>query len=373
MTKYLPILSLFMVYLCLSSCKHDRLDTPTPILASDTLWRTVAAVNYDKTILNTAFSTDSSLYLVGNNYHLEVNKNEQLVSSTLISKAGLGFSYSDDPYMNAKYTVYQTHGYYQNTELTIRENARPNIKTTIDISQIDTNYMYINGRNFCAINDKNQLIVSIAYRKWQNPNRVSYDSYFLIFDLQTAQDSVAYRINKLIKVPDSRAFTDYQPTRIYQIYPVEDNFYFSGIYANLQFVNITSGSSSVLSPYLYGDFLTVKDTLHIIGYGKNIALTMYSKPLKAPNTDWLGYTLTDLSYNGYQFRSIDDKFIFFWSYQLWELSLSADKKYFSIKELKNYGLNGVSIQDVCLFNNKVYLATSNGLFTKPLKTFFTYK
>jgi hypothetical protein len=165
------------ILLILASCKHEYIDTPPTLSLADTTWTSVSSINYDKTILYTGFATDSSLYMVGNNYFLEMNKKEELIKSELISKNGVTTGKQNNPYINSKYCVYKDGDIRRSSVFTIRETSNPKIKTTIDISEIDTNYFYIDSffYPFCAINNENQLILSIVHRDWQNINGVSYD------------------------------------------------------------------------------------------------------------------------------------------------------------------------------------------------------
>jgi hypothetical protein len=357
------------------SCKHEYIETLPPVSATDTIWQSVSSVNYDKIILKSGFATEKGLLLVGNNHFLEMNQQEELVKSELISKEGIGLSRWNSPIMTPQYFAYQVDSGYQNNTFTIRETANPKIKTTINISKLDTNYFYINSsvHPFGTINDKNQLILSIAYRKWQNSNRASYDNFFLVLDLFKSTDSIGWRFNKLIQVPDSRGFNDLQPARLEGIFPYEEGFYFLSSYAHLKYVSTQTGASQTFFRFNGGSFLPIKDTLYLIGYGKGNVVSIYAKPNNS--AEWMGYNLTEFSggFNGFQFKNIGNQFITFWSNQLWHVTLSSDKKTFSIKEIQNTGLKGASIQDLCIFNDKIYLISGNGSYTKPIKTFFTYK
>jgi hypothetical protein len=363
------------ILLILASCKHEYIDTPPTLSLADTTWTSVQSINYDKTILKTAFVTNNSLYMIGNNYFLEMNDKEELVKSELISKNGIGTGRFNSPYINSKFSVYKEVNDDKTPIFTIRETTNPKIKTTIDISQIDTNYFYINGYNypFCAINDENQLILSVAYRNWQNLNSVSYDNYFLIFNLFKSQDSVGYKIDKLIKVPDSRKYNELEPALVTRIFPYDYGFYFTSKYSEVKFVSTRTGSVDKYFPFNGGIFSNRNDTLFLLGYNTQDILSIYSKPKL--NTEWNGATLTELplGFNGYKFKLIDNQYIIYWGSQIWHLTFNDTKNTFSIKEIQNIGLSSAFIEDVCLFNDKIYILSGNGLFTKPLKTFFSYQ
>jgi hypothetical protein len=82
------------------SCKHEYVETSLPLSVTDTTWTSVSSINYDKTILYTGFATDSSLYMVGNNYFLEINKKEELIKSELISENGVTTGKQNNQYVS---------------------------------------------------------------------------------------------------------------------------------------------------------------------------------------------------------------------------------------------------------------------------------
>jgi hypothetical protein len=184
-----------------------------------------------------------------------------------------------------------------------------------------------------------------------------------------SQDSVGYKIDKLIRVPDSRQYNEFRPATVTRIFPHDYGFYFSSLNSKVKFVS-TAGTVKEYFPFSNGIFSNKNDTLFLFGHDATNKLSIYSKPKTA--TEWTGISLKDVP-NGLQYKVIDNQYIFHNGSQIWHISSDDNKNSFSINELKNAGLESVIIDDVCLFNNKVYILSGNGLFTKPLKTFFSYQ
>jgi hypothetical protein len=72
---------------------------------------------------------------------------------------------------------------------------------------------------------------------------------------------------------------------------------------------------------------------------------------------------------------IGEKLIFYNNFkgQLFEGIQDSKGAFTEFKELDNEGLEYTAIQGVELFNDLVYVATSEGLYSKPLKEFWSYK
>lgn len=68
---------------------------------------------------------------------------------------------------------------------------------------------------------------------------------------------------------------------------------------------------------------------------------------------------------------VDDKIVGYRYSQLWEITFSENDVV--VRELDNYGIDGVSITSLSVFDNIVYLSTMSGVFYKPVDNFFESK
>ena len=68
---------------------------------------------------------------------------------------------------------------------------------------------------------------------------------------------------------------------------------------------------------------------------------------------------------------VDDKIVGYRYSQLWEITFSENDVV--VRELDNYGIDGVSITSLSVFDNNVYLSTMSGVFYKPVDNFFESK
>gem|GEM_PF-6746979 len=369
--KLLFILTITSIF---TACKKDpAIVTPKLMpISADTTWVLDSSVNLDRKILLNSCVFESKLYLLGDDYFITIDSSTHTTSSTLIASNGQNLGVYSQPVITPLVYAYLST---DDSSVVVGLNEHPNISVSVNVINSDTNIYTIavsgdlnEAGPIIAINNLNQLLVPVELTT--KSDSVMYLA-FALYDItaNTGSTSLSVSFNRIIV---NRMDSVQMPLQIYRIQAVGDDFYFTSsdnfvtykIDPLGNFTKIFEGNENIF-------FLSINDTLNGIG------APLYGDPLKwyinNPGTNlWTGYSINaSPSLTGC--TTIQNKIIAYSLGQIWEFSFNKSTPEVTIKELDNSNISDTYITSIITFDNRVYVTTINGLYSKPLSKFFKYK
>lgn len=350
-------LFLFFVLIVLVSCsKDDELEPISNEFNYFTEWSSHPDVNFDKIYLQNGFATDDRLYVVGNNYFLTFDENHQLVDEYLISEAGINIGSTNIPTITEKVFGYKSDGRFS-PSLTLHLNENPSVQTTIDIHAVDTNFVGIITRlnNHFVITDDDILIIPGVEQIVNNTSLLA----FHFFQLNITDTSIEYNYIKKVNYTVPVSFFEF-----FNVFLNEEFLYF-GYFATFRLnleTDIITEVSAIQNPYP----VQVQDTFFIVGSTLNSRLSFDF----LINDSQISINTADYFDNNYlRFTSIDDVIIGYRAGMVKMFQINGNQIF--IRSINNLDIFGrVTIDKIVEFQNRVYLITHNGLYSKELKEFF---
>lgn len=358
--------NLLFTFLCvLSGLFLLRCQPPVvePDPAAETLpsWQLHPEVRLDRRLQMHAQVAGDSLWLLGNNYLLCLDADHRVVVDELVAPLGNALWYRS--FLSLRFFATELNRQHQ---FELRLNRDPSVKARVNLRALDSSTQEINaGYNQpMAINDRGQLLVAgLIYGE-----RTGVPLFLM--EPSLIGDSLSMPLIREIWL--ETGYPGYATgNRINGIYAFGDTFYFS-MSGPYQFYRLLPGGEpEVLFPLSLAHVFWVHDTLTAIGYDREFDLNWYHR---SPSSHtWQGVNLGEFD-NGYmRYESVQDRVICYWRAQLWELTHNRDFSQVYIQELNNQGLTQLIIHDVAVFQDRVYLCTSRGLYYQPLADFFTYQ
>lgn len=236
-----------------------------------------------------------------------------------------------------------------------QESASLNIK---DIDNTFLNFkhqqLHFTVSESCVINDRNQALI---------PYTINNNSWYLL-KLALVDVSVRDMPSNYVEIVKTKTISipeEWQQS-VHAIESVGEYFF------------ITT-QSKVFRVDSKGNIVTVSDTplLRIIessgklyGVGNKSVFISSDKGLT-----WKEIYNVQQEFSWISLSKVEDKIVGYRYSQLWEITFNEND--LIVRELDNYGIDGVSITSLSVFDNNVYLSTMSGVFYKPVDDFFESK
>jgi hypothetical protein len=377
MTKFnfLIILTLLAYTACRPNEPEPIAVEPKPVELKPTEWQTFPNLNTDNFSFVQFFKMPQKLLIFSDNYLTELDTAHRVTRQE---------KYSDRPatvfgmkiQTNGVFFTHNPIGsrssysnYFQ--KITVRSVASPQVQLEIDVTQIDTNYRFIAASFDNALGiltQDNRLFLPVYYSE----NAYSFTSgqcRFLVFKIQMVGNKLeATREPRFIPVdlniPNlSKA---YVLSTLNLPKPTDRYFYFSAWITYR--MDTQTGAYEPILDIGNSKMCYHNDTLWTFGRSKEGRFAFGFLPPR--QTDWTSFS-TDVGNQYADWYALDKHLVGLFNYrQLALFTPKIDSNKFEIRSLAD---NNVSaIRDITLFNDRVYLATTQGLIVKPFKDFIVF-
>lgn len=354
-----PILCGIVGLLAFTMFACQTTETPPAPQKEKEIWKEHPEVRYDQKILNTARVVGNKLYMAGAYHLLTFNENHQLERSVRLHEAG---------HVNSKPTLGNNvvaFGDNNKNSVTLYSLANPEVKLTIDISQHapagyrNESISYFNSS--MAINENNQLLVKL-FKDFQDRNLV-----YLIYSFEVTAQHITVQTPKLIQMPAPE--NDY--TQSTNNCALGETFY-SSVQRQGTYKISATGEIEKLADVRFAYPVQLKDTLALVGH--NFNWNVQYQILPTNQSTWQGYE-TNFQEDGFmRFWGINHQCLGTYNVQMIHFQMDFKRGKYTLKEIDNEGLAPLmQVENILVFKDLVYITTLNGVFTKPLKDFFTYK
>jgi hypothetical protein len=350
---YLKVFSYSLICIFIFACKR-KIEYVYPVVVdnSQCIWLEDKDFVLDQRYLLNLYAGHDTLVVGGNQYLSLINKQGKVIDHYMILPEGHNLRSS--PSLSSDLAAFLSS---DNETVSLISVKNPAVRRTFKITDLDTSIATIETseqwrRPFICINENIHKIL-FFYASHSKEFR------YTLLDYSVSQDS--------IHLGAFNYFSPVDPTVgvIYNEYVYKENFMISfdyrGIYQIDKIGNLSASDfgNSVTS------FFEIHDTLFACdGEGKYIYSTN--------NLNW--NTLINNFNPGYgPFYSINNNPIYTQINQMAYLSIDKTKGIYQEKELCNDGLETARINDMVLFKDSVYIASTTGLYLKPLSRFLKFK
>ena len=323
-------------------------------------WQLHPEVRLDRRLQMHAQVAGDSLWLLGNNYLLCLDAGHRLVVDELVAPLGNGLW--NRSFLSKQFFATELDGQHR---FELRPNRDPSVAAQVDLRALDSSVQEINyGYNPpMAINDRGQLLV--AGRIFGNRTGIP------LFLMQPSRAGDSLSVALIREIWLETGYPDRVTNLINGIYAFGDTFYFSMSRPSQFYRLLPGGEPEVLFPLSLAHVFWVHDTLTAIGYDRAFDLNWYHR--SPGRGTWEGVNLGEFDNGFVRYEAVEDRVICYRRAQIWELTPNQAFSQVNIQELNNRGLEQLTIHDVAVFQDRVYLCTSRGLYYQSLADFFTAK
>lgn len=358
----------------ISSCKKDApiYEKSAENDVEENIWVPVSSLKFgDKNILRArhtdryiALATATNLVLLNDSLEPEKSFKTEYNSHSLYVK----------PHISNKAVIYASS--MPTKQLHIFSLANTVTQYDFDISTFDTtikNLAFVGREVPVCINNNGKMLVVATEEPWNRSGHLrSGYIHFLIFQLELNNDVWIPKFEKQeIYIKDTSEAFAKTSISISNINTDGRDFYVSMRGNYNETLQVTENAEvSAAYPMYSSYFLPVKDSTHILGFNRfNISWGYITN-----NT---GYNVVDLNWQDlgfFRFAAIDNKVIAYYNHQMFLISLDRKMGRYYTTEIDNKGLPFLTtINDILVVDDKVFIATINGAYTKKLENFFTPK
>ena len=319
-----------------------------------------AFIDYDKYKFN-AFTNGSLLLLYGPNSFSKLTKDKEAShyltlgypsNYTFGSKLPIGKEYYPEIISNSK-SIY-LH-YYNKRTMTEQSNI------SVDFISLDSNFNGLNKNLFkstLSINNRNQLLIPYF------STSLELKVYFFLLDIEIVNpgDDGFLRIknNKLVSIGMNRGIGG---EIINFITNVDDYFIVSNIYHTYKINSV--GEVSVIANHGIREVFTSKNVTYGLNRDGQVTYSLDN------GNSWQEASGTpDVLAIG-SFYPMGDSLVFALRSQVFSARFTPSS--YSLRELKNDGLDGNFITSITEFNDSIYATTYSGVYYKSKKDFFETK
>ena len=359
-----PIFRWLLVCLIgLSGCGPSEEVTPTPEPELKE-WQLHPEVLLDRRLQIQARATEDRMWLLGNNYLLSLDTGHRLVSDVLVAPLGNQLwhrSFLSDDYFATELTA--------NYTFSLRRNDRPDKQANVNLRELDSTVFQLNSyyNSPMAINSRGQILVG----GWVNAASSPGVTGIPLFILQVAETDDSLRISLDRRTRVNEGLVNYAGSNYLNgIYAFGDTFYFSNT-ENRFYRLLHDQEPQLLFPFSLVHMFKKNDTLFAIGYQQDFNLGLGFLP--PGEQQWQTRYFGQLDNGFMRYESVQNRIVIYRGNQLWELVPNPNYDYLTINELNNLGLDQTTIHDIEVFQGRVYICTSRGLYFQPIEDFFSFK
>jgi hypothetical protein len=262
---------------------------------------------------------------------------------------------------------------YYDTLVSITPNTQPVTSGAggrIRLKQLDSKALYVEPNTvhfncFAALSKNNYLLFPYESGRYDFKNRLVLahitSTSVLNYPIYTAQ-------SKIIELPIGQGFSNWKPRLLTSI----DNYFLVDCGSEGVFKITEAGDSRKVMPddsYAFSFFkwqgalwAGLSDSKLAISNdnGDSWQITAGGPDLRSTTIHPIGDSLVVMTH-------------LYGGGRLYTLNISLAKQKWHLRQLKDDGLNQTAINDLETWGDTVYLATSSGLFKRPLNTFFESK
>ncbi len=350
--------SVFLLAIFAISCsKEPEYIAPKPNTDTiKTVWKSHPQVRLDKVFCELAYPTADKLYVLSNEYLLTFNAQHELISSQKFTNKGLA-NYDNGAFLNEQFFGYRKPAEYSKVRIHLTQN--PSVFTDIDVKAIDstafTNPSY--KSSVLAINNSGDLIIPI--RNSQQKQK------FIIYKISQNEQTIKTTFSVI-----ASAFGNYYSENA-KPFAFKNDFYIC-ISDELYKIKPTGEISLCVEHIFDASFLTINDTVYMWGTENRNYNIAYTYQIPNQNT-WQTFATGLRASANYRFKNIDNKTMMYYGGQIWQWNIDSKTNKYEIKTISTRGLEGQFPQDFFVFRDRVYYASYEGLFYKPLDKFFEYE
>lgn len=371
--KYFTFLSFLAFVACRKTPETDPtlnppvvVDAPKPVE-----WVAFQGLKTDNFSMVNLFVTPEKLLILGDNYLTEIDTAHRITRQEKFSDARLTKSWMKIHTNRVFFTYFKDETSLGVSKIAVRSVQSPQEPLEIDVTKIDTNYRFIGFSTECSagiLTSDNRLFLPVVYIP-NNSNWANAQSRFLIFKLQLVGNKVKATLEPTyipldLTVPNmSKAYS----LATLDLPKPTDKFLYFSAWATYR-MEIETSRYERISDMFNARFAYRNDTLWL--FGKTIPEFNLGFAFLPPRqSNWSTFK-TEVSGLDINWFSVDNQLIGLHNgYNLTLFSSQLDSNKFQIRSLAD---NNIYARDIVSFNNRVYMATTQGLVFKPTKDFITF-
>jgi hypothetical protein len=340
---------LFLLVICFIGCEKEKVNVKQPSWEPHPQFELASKVKFN------SYSTNDELYLYGPYYFSVLDKQGQVKNYTTVLDYPYGkkLAITKDLYVEMSLISH----YMRIAKVKDPENS--NLSPLVDLKLYDEYFTNFNFDSYAynpslAINDLNQLLISVYTNTPDNKVYV----YLLDVDITSLVLKIANF--KKIAIPGVANLGGSHPNYIKAI----DDFFL---------VSTADGTQKVYSD---GAVKKVLNSRILEVFKKNGKLYAFFEPdklyiSKDNGETWKEFVGIDSRIVNALYYNVGDSLTFYKGSQLF--SAKFEEANYSIRELKNEGIEGNQITSISEFNDSVFVTSYSGVFYKSKSHFFESK
>jgi hypothetical protein len=363
MKLFIPFLVFISIVYMAASCKPDPIPTVEQPKSTKVNWSRHPATNGKQFITNGLYKEADRLTVIGFDYRLYLDTAHQVLQQTYFNRSRNEIDYLNPAAINKTFFAYvQEDNVFSSffTSVIVRSSANPAMYSLIPVSRFGQYAMIFQYKEpTCLLTDENKLLIPVA------DTTGGLTGYLLKFQLTMGTDSVEYRLEERIPLPNTATSWRWATGGMLQL-GTED------IWANLMEtcfkINLRTKVITHSFPLNNGKFGMIRDTLYAFGLDGTLQTISYNY-LPKGQTQWQQFKIEGVSGGSMRWYFVENEIL---------AVLDNDKIYHFTVEGNNVRFRrldseGVElIKDITYFKGRVYIASLQGLYYKSWKDFWTY-